>query len=410
MKKIFTQNILPTIMLCIFAVISGAITGALTAGFGRVLLKIGTVRTEHLLWFLPLLPLSGMLIVWVYKKYGGESSGGMGLIFESASQNDRHIPLRLIPILTISTWITHLCGGSAGREGVAVQLGAAVSDNIGKRIRMFREIPDAVRILTISGMAAGFSGLFHAPIAAVCFSLEVLAVGKLEYYALLPASVAAVTANLVSSALGLGTFSVTFPEPDFSPLSLSVIALGILSGLTGGLFTFLMKQGKKYSAELIKNPVIRVSAGGIVLATLLYICGHGRYTGLGTDLISLACSGGKVYSFDFILKLLFTVFTLSIGFQGGEVTPLFATGACLGAFTAPLFGIPSVAGAALCYAAVFGSASNTLLAPVFIGAEVFGFSSVPYFVVVCTVARLCNGNRSMYGKQKGSPLFLKNQL
>ena len=193
-------------------------------------------------------------------------------------------------------------------------------------------------------------------------------------------------------------------------MSLSVIALGILSGLTGGLFTFLMKQGKKYSAELIKNPVIRVSAGGIVLAVLLYICGHGRYTGLGTDLISLACSGGKVYSFDFILKLLFTVFTLSIGFQGGEVTPLFATGACLGAFTAPLFGIPSVAGAALCYAAVFGSASNTLLAPVFIGAEVFGFSSVPYFIVVCTVARLCNGNRSMYGKQKGSPLFLKNQL
>ena len=147
------------------------------------------------------------------------------------------------------------------------------------------------------------------------------------------------------------------------------------------------------------------SSHGVGLAILLYLCGKGRYSGLGTNLITLSCNGDTVYWFDFLGKLGFTVLTLAIGFQGGEVTPLFAIGACLGAVLAPLLGIPSVVAAALCYAAVFGSASNTLLAPICIGAEVFGFSYFPYFAVVCTIARLCNGNHSMYGKQTTTPLF-----
>ena len=273
--------------------------------------------------------------------------------------------------------LTHLCGGSAGREGVAVQLGAAVSHNIGSRIPWFRSIPDAVPILTIAGMAAGFSGLFHAPLAAVCFALEVLAIGKLEYRALLPAAIAAVTANGISVALGLETFQVTLPEAGFAPLSVPVLLLGISSGIVGGIFTLLLKQGKTYAAKLLPNPVIRIALCGSVLAAFLLLSGHGRYTGLGTNLIALACDGGTIYWFDFLCKLLFTVCTLAIGFQGGEVTPLFAIGACLGAALAPLFGISPVFAAALCYAAVFGSASNTWLAPICIGTEVFGFAYLP---------------------------------
>ncbi|MCI5845312.1 MAG: chloride channel protein [Oscillospiraceae bacterium] len=399
-------SLLPTLLLCLLAIGTGLLTGAITAGFGRILLWIGTVRTAHLLWFLPFLPLAGILMVWVYQKYGKESSQGMSLIFDAANGKADRIPLRLIPLLIGSTWLTHLCGGSAGREGVAVQLGATVAHCTGSRIPVFRRIPDAVRILTISGMAAGFSGLFHAPLAAVCFALEVLAVGKLEYRALLPSALSAVAAYLISTALGLETFQVVLPETTISPLSFQMLLLGIAAGLTGGLFTLLLRLGKQQAAKWLQNPLVRIGVCGVVLAILLYICGNGRYAGLGTNLISLACSGETVYCFDFLCKLLLTVFTLSIGFQGGEVTPLFAIGACLGAVLAPCLGIPTALAAALCYAAVFGSASNTLLAPICIGTEVFGFAYLPYFAVVCTIARLCNGNRSMYGKQTISPLFL----
>ena len=189
MQKIKLQLIFPTLLLCVLAAAAGCITGALTAGFGRVLLWIGTFRTEHLISCVPFLPIAGVCMVWIYQKYGRESSQGMSLIFDAADGTAKRISLRLIPLLIGSTWLTHLCGGSAGREGVAVQLGAAVSHNIGSRIPWFRSIPDAVSILTIAGMAAGFSGLFHAPLAAVCFALEVLAIGKLEYRALLPAAV-----------------------------------------------------------------------------------------------------------------------------------------------------------------------------------------------------------------------------
>ena len=408
MKSIKLQSILPTLLLCCLAAVSGILTGALTAGFGRILLWIGTFRTEHLFWCVPFLPLAGVLMVWIYQKYGRESGQGMGLIFDAANGTAPRIPLRLVPLLIGSTWLTHLCGGSAGREGVAVQLGAAVSHNIGRRIPWFRNIPDAVPILTIAGMAAGFSGLFHAPLAAVCFALEVLAVGRLEYRALLPAAIAAAVANWSSAALGLETFQVTLPAVDAAPLSVPVLLLGICAGIVGGLFTFLLKQGKTCAAKLFPNPLLRIAVCGAILAALLLLCGKGRYTGLGTNLISLACSGEHIYWFDFLGKLLFTICTLAIGFQGGEVTPLFAIGACLGAALAPLFGIPTVFAAALCYAAVFGSASNTWLAPICIGTEVFGFSYLPYFAVVCTVARLCNGNRSMYGKQKHTSLFLQS--
>ncbi len=144
-------------LLCLLAILTGAITGVITAGFGRILLEIGTLRTAHLLWFLPFLPLAGALMVWVYQKYGKESSQGMGLIFDAATGKADRIPLRLIPLLIGSTWLTHLCGGSAGREGVAVQLGATVAHWTGNHIPQFQKQKSLIRILTISGMAAYFT-------------------------------------------------------------------------------------------------------------------------------------------------------------------------------------------------------------------------------------------------------------
>ena len=268
MQKFKLQLIFPTLLLCVLAAAAGCITGALTAGFGRVLLWIGTFRTEHLISCVPFLPIAGVCMVWIYQKYGRESSQGMSLIFDAADGTAKRILLRLIPLLIGSTWLTHLCGGSAGREGVAVQLGAAVSHNIGSRIPWFRNIPDAVPILTIAGMAAGFSGLFHAPLAAVCFALEVLAIGKLEYRALLPAAIAAVTANGISVALGLETFQVTLPEAGFAPLSVPVLLLGFSLRHCGRHLHFAAETRKNLCCQTDPQPCdshcpLRFGIGGI---------------------------------------------------------------------------------------------------------------------------------------------------
>lgn len=397
--KKYLPLLLPQALLCGITLLCGGLIGIITAIFGRVLLEIGTFRTDHLPYLLPFLPLAGVAMVWCYQKYGNGAEKGMGLIFDAANETEKKIPLRLLPMIMLSTWATHLFGGSAGREGVAVQIGATVSHAVGRQIPYLQRVPHFLQILTISGMAAGFSGLFHTPFAAVAFALEVLAVGRLYYNAFLPTVLSAISSYLVSCRMGLETFTVPVSTPEMSPLSPGFLCMGVAFGILGGLFALLLRILKKKLADWMPNPLWRVGICGAIVAILLFLVREGRYTGLGTNLIQAALHDQPIFYTDFALKLLFTVVTLSIGYQGGEVTPLFAMGAALGAVLAPFFGMPVILGAALGYAAVFGSASNTLLAPILIGGEVFGFENLPYFGIVCALAWLCNGSRSIYGKQ-----------
>lgn len=194
------------LLLGVLGIPIGAAIGAVDVLFGRVLLAVSAVRAAHVMPLLLFLAPIGMAIVWAYAKYGGISGKGMSLVFEVGHGKESNIPLRLVPFVMVSTWLTHLFGGSAGREGVAVQLGAALSHSFGKRLEAY--IPDAARIFLITGMAAGFSGLFQTPIAATLFAIEVLSVGSLALSALIPAVTASFTACWVSSALGLEKFSV----------------------------------------------------------------------------------------------------------------------------------------------------------------------------------------------------------
>lgn len=284
------------------------------AVFGRVLLYLGAVRDAHTAWFLPFLGLIGALMAWAYKRYGAGCENGMGMVFEAGHAEREAIPLRLVPFVICATWLTHLFGGSAGREGVAVQLGAA---------------------------------------------------------------------------------------PEWSAeLALELTALGIVFGLTGAAFAFCLKRAKKLAQNRLKNPVLRALVMGVALSAVLYLLYRGRYCGLGTNLINASLAGEPIYAWDWALKLALTVLTLSAGFQGGEVTPLFSIGASLGAALAGLLGLPAAFCAALGYAAVFGSATNTLLAPALIGAEVFGWAAAPHFFAVCALAYAVNGCRSIYSGQK----------
>lgn len=303
-----------TLVLIAVVVPTGIAVGAVDAVFGRVLLYLGAVRDAHTAWFLPFLGLIGALMAWAYKRYGAGCENGMGMVFEAGHAEREAIPLRLVPFVICATWLTHLFGGSAGREGVAVQLAAA---------------------------------------------------------------------------------------PEWSAeLALELTALGIVFGLTGAAFAFCLKRAKELAQNRLKNPVLRALVMGVALSAVLYLLYRGRYCGLGTNLINASLAGEPIYAWDWALKLALTVLTLSAGFQGGEVTPLFSIGASLGAALAGLLGLPAAFCAALGYAAVFGSATNTLLAPALIGAEVFGWAAAPHFFAVCALAYAVNGGRSIYSGQK----------
>ena len=387
-----------TLVLTLIALPLGLAIGAMDALFGRVLLSVTAFRMAHVYSLLPFLGLVGVGIVWCYQKVGGTSGKGMTLLFEAGHGNTQDTPLRLIPLVMVSTWLTHLFGGSAGREGVAVQIGGTLAHSIGKRL----PIPNAGKQLLLTGMAAGFAGLFRTPIAATFFALEVLTAGVLEYSALLPALVASFSASACSGLLGLEKFTVALTDQvAFSaPLVGKLLLFGLVFGMAGGLFAFALHKLKALFAQYLPNPLLRIFLFGVLVSGFSLLCWEGRYSGLGTNLIAMSFDSG-IFSWDFALKWIFTVVTLAAGFQGGEVTPLFSIGASLGVLLGTLCGLPTAFVAALGYAAVFGSASNTLLAPMLIGGEVFGFAYLPYFFVVCAVAYLCNGGSCIYPLQKG---------
>lgn len=377
----------------------GLIVGAIDAVFGRTLLAIGSFRDAHLAHLLPFLALAGLAIVFCYKKWGKNTGRGMSLVFDVGHGREESISLRLVPLIMGGTWATHLFGGSAGREGVAVQIGATVSHWIGRKLP-FKHPGNTFLLI---GMAAGFAGLFRTPLAATVFALEVLVAGRLEYRALFPALIASLVASATSGALGLEKFEVALTAT--AALDATGIArlaiLGVVFGIVGGAFAWCLAHAKTLAGRLAPNPYVRIGVIGAALSILLFALWQGRYCGLGTNLISAAFANSfTIYSWDWIAKFILTIVTLAAGYQGGEVTPLFSIGASLGVAISGLVGIDPLLCAALGYAATFGGATNTLLAPIFIGCEVFGFSYLPAFFIVCAVAYLFNMDKSIYTLQE----------
>ncbi|MDR1605984.1 MAG: chloride channel protein [Streptococcaceae bacterium] len=378
------------------AIVIGVVTGALDALFGIVLLQISDFRTEHFAYLIPFLALAGLLITFFYQRFGKVAGRGMGLVFSVGHQSDDVIPKRLIPMVMISTWLTHLFGGSAGREGVAIQIGATFANFFGDIVGVKNR-----HIIVMIGMAAGFSGLFQTPFAATLFAVEALVAGVIAYRAMVPALIASITAAQTAHALGLEkfTFSLTkLPTLD-SGLTLKLLIFGIAFGLTGFAFSWLLAEAKARLTVYLPNPYLKIALGAVLLSVLFILLGNGRYSGLGTNLIAAAFGGRHLIAWDFILKLLLTVLTLSIGFQGGEVTPLFAIGATLGASLALAFGLPIPFVAALGYAAVFAAATNTFFAPVLIGCEIFGYQLMPYLLITVLISYTLNFNKSIYTAQ-----------
>ncbi|MBM7636267.1 chloride channel protein [Streptococcus saliviloxodontae] len=389
--------LLHQVFLCLIGIILGVLVGGIDTVFGRTLLFLSSLRSSNPFYWIPFLGFAGLLITFLYRRFGGVASKGMGLVFEVSQDHSEKIPLRLVPLVIVTTWMTHLFGGSAGREGVAVQIGATFGNLFGR----YTHFAKYRKLILVMGMAAGFAGLFQTPIAAVLFALEVLVLEQLYLSALVPSLVAAFVAAITSHWLGLEKFSVplTVQLTLNWKLLVQLVLLGLIFGLVGNLFAFSLSLTKKKFSEWLPNPYYRIVLGGIVLSFIFLVLWQGRYSGLGTNLIEASFGGKEVLSFDWFFKLVLTVLTLSLGFQGGEVTPLFAIGASLGVVLAPVVGLPSDLVSGIGYIAVFSSATNTLLAPIFIGGEVFGFGNVAYFFVAVAVAYSVNRRHSIYGLQ-----------
>lgn len=389
----------------LLSAVSGACIGSASALL-LVSLEWATDFRESHLWIIALLPLAGLVIGLMYHYLAGTASRGNNFLIEEIRSPHDIIPFRMAPLVYVGTVLTHLFGGSAGREGTGVQMGGAIADRFSKLLRLHRRDH---RVMVLIGISAGFASVFGTPLAGAVFGLEVIIVGRMRYESILPAFLSAAFAHLTCHAWGV--VHTHYPRPEVPPLDISNILWVALAGVVFGLVAMWFSRsigfwgnvGKKF----VQYPPLRPVAGGVIIVLAVWMLGTTKYIGLGVPTIVVSFSQQQMW-YDFVLKLLFTTFTIGVGFKGGEVTPLFFVGATLGSALSAVIPLPMSLLAGLGFVAVFAGATNTPIACTLMGIELFGAGPGIYLGIACVVAYLFSGHTGIYTAQVvGSP---KHQL
>ena len=347
-------------------------------------------------WLLFLLPVAGLLINALYKVTKCEGVGTNNVI--RAVQSGEPVSILLVPAIFLGTVLTHLCGGSAGREGAALQVGGSLGNFFAK---LFHFDDKDTRIMIMCGMSACFSALFGTPISAAIFSMEVISVGVMYYAALVPCIISALIAQGIAGLFGITPTAFVIGELCSFNLSTAVrfIIMSILFALTSIAFCYILHTSAKLYSTYIENPYVRIVIAGILVIALRYITGTTDYLGAGAPIIASSFLSSCAW-YVFILKMLFTAATLGGGFKGGEIVPTLFVGAALGSFLAPLLGLPVGLCAACGMVSVFCGVTNCPLTSFIISIEMFGISSMKFVIICIAISYMLSGYYSLYNSQK----------
>lgn len=375
------------------------VTAVVCGGAGclfHLLIEKATGLREENNFILYFLPLAGILIAALYHLFKLEKIDGTNYVIDSI-RKDGSVPFTMAPGILIATVLTHLCGGSAGREGAALQLGGSLGSTLGK---LFRLDDKDMHVIVLCGMSAVFTALFGTPLTAVIFVMEVISVGVIYYSAIMPCVFSSVFTYLLTLILNMHPVSYKLVAvPSVGTISLlQSIALGVVFAMGSILLCLSFSKGEGLLHKAIKNDYIRTVVGGAVIIGLTLLLGT-DYNGSGMAIVDNAIIKGEARPEAFILKILFTVITLGCGYKGGEIVPTFFVGATLGCTVAPLLGMDPGFGAALGLVGLFCGATNAPLASIMLSIELFGVEGLPFYAIICSTCFMLSGYYSLYKSQ-----------
>lgn len=373
---------------------SGAVIGLIGALFHFCSSEAELLRSDNS-WLIFLLPVAGIAIAFLYNILNYSHDKGTNLVLLAVRDN-KEMGIRHAVCIFVASVLTHLCGGSSGREGASLQMGAALGSQFGRTLRLDE---DDKRILTMCSMSAMFAAVFGTPVTASFFSMEVISVGIFYYSAIVPCVLAALIASSISAYFGASHIEVSVLVPDASPENyLKTALLGVICAAISIIFCLAMSQTLRLFRK-IKNHYIRAALGGSIIVLLTLIAGTYDYNGTGGAMIVSAFTE-RPFAAAFAIKLVFTVITLGSGFKGGEIFPVFFIGSTFGSFISQFMDFDCSMGAAVCMAALFCGVTNCPIASILLCIELFGSEGILFYVLACAVSYMLSGYRGLYSEQK----------
>jgi H+/Cl- antiporter ClcA len=380
----------------IFAIIVGTIVGLCGTAFYYGMSYVTGLRTAHP-WLIFLLPVGGLAIVGLYQLCHDEKDTGTNLVISAIHSGDE-LPFKMAPLIFVSTLITHLFGGSAGREGAALQMGGSIGNTLGK---LFHFDEKDKHVMIMCGMSAAFSALFGTPMAAAIFPMEMVSVGVMYYIALVPCVISSLVAHGIAVSFGVSNELFLIEEiPEFGVFTaIEISFLAILCALLSILFCVILHQTERLYKHFFKNPYVRAFAGGCFVILLTLCVGNQSYNGTGINIIE-QCIDGSVRPEAFLLKMIFTALTLGAGYKGGEIVPSFFTGAAFGCLFGNLLGFSPTLCTAVGMTSVFCGVTNSPITSLLISFELFGYDGMPYFLLAISFSYMLSGYFGLYRSQK----------